>query len=126
MWDRIADEMQLTIPNDPDVIAYRDWYIQHPKYLRTVTERAAPFLHLITEEIDKRQMPMELVLLPIVESAYNPNARSHGNAVGLWQFLSASGQTLWSENRITGMTVVVTSSLNSGSAGLSGTVKCLF
>ena len=92
MWDRIADEMQLTIPNDPDVIAYRDWYIQHPKYLRTVTERAAPFLHLISEEIDKRQMPMELVLLPIVESAYNPNARSHGNAVGLWQFLSASGR----------------------------------
>jgi membrane-bound lytic murein transglycosylase D len=92
MWDRIADEMQLTIPNDPDVIAYRDWYIKHPKYLRTVTERAAPFLHLITEEIDKRQMPMELVLLPIVESAYNPNARSHGNAVGLWQFLSASGR----------------------------------
>ncbi len=92
MWDRIADEMQLTMPNDPDVIAYRDWYIKHPKYLRTVTERAAPFLHLITEEIDKRQMPMELVLLPIVESAYNPNARSHGNAVGLWQFLSASGK----------------------------------
>lgn len=92
MWDRIADEMQLPMPNDPDVIAYRDWYIKHPKYLRTVTERAAPFLHLITEEIDKRQMPMELVLLPIVESAYNPNARSHGNAVGLWQFLSASGR----------------------------------
>lgn len=92
MWDRIADEMQLPMPNDPDVIAFRDWYIKHPKYLRTVTERAAPFLHLITEEIDKRQMPMELVLLPIVESAYNPNARSHGNAVGLWQFLSASGR----------------------------------
>jgi membrane-bound lytic murein transglycosylase D len=92
MWDRIADEMQLTMPNDPDVIAFRDWYIKHPKYIRTVTERAAPFLHLITEEIDKRQMPMELVLLPIVESAYNPNARSHGNAVGLWQFLSASGR----------------------------------
>lgn len=92
MWDRIAAEMQLKVPNDPDVIAYRDWYIKHPKYLRTVTERATPFLHLISEEIDKRQMPMELVLLPIVESAYNPNARSHGNAVGLWQFLSVSGQ----------------------------------
>lgn len=92
MWDRIAAEMQLPTPNDPDVIAFRDWYIKHPKYLRTVTERATPFLHLISEEIDKRQMPMELVLLPIVESAYNPNARSHGNAVGLWQFLSVSGQ----------------------------------
>ena len=45
MWDRIADEMQLPMPNDPDVIAYRGWYIKHPKYLRTVTERAAPFLH---------------------------------------------------------------------------------
>ena len=53
---------------------------------------AAPYLYLIIREIEQRQMPMELVLLPIVESAYNPNARSHGNAVGLWQFLSATGQ----------------------------------
>lgn len=92
LWDRIAAEMQMPMPNDPDVIAFRDWYAKHPKYIKSVTERATPFLHLIAEEIDTRDMPMELVLLPIVESAYNPNARSHGNAVGLWQFLSASGQ----------------------------------
>ena len=92
LWDRIAAEMQMPMPNDPDVIAFRDWYAKHPKYIKSVTERATPFLHLIAEEIDTRDMPMELILLPIVESAYNPNARSHGNAVGLWQFLSASGK----------------------------------
>lgn len=92
LWDRISAEMQLPMPNDPDVIAFRDWYAKHPKYIKTVTERAAPYLHLIVEEIDTREMPMELALLPIVESAYNPNARSRGNAVGLWQFLSASGK----------------------------------
>ncbi len=92
LWDRISAEMQIPMPNDPDVIAFRDWYAKHPKYIKTVTARAAPYLHLIVEEIDTREMPMELALLPIVESAYNPNARSRGNAVGLWQFLSASGK----------------------------------
>jgi len=92
VWARARLQMQLPIPEHPQVKTYRDWYLDHPRYLQTVTQRAAPYLYLIIREIEQRQMPMELVLLPIVESAYNPNARSHGNAVGLWQFLSATGR----------------------------------
>ncbi len=92
LWARARMQMQLDIPEHPQVHSYRDWYLKHPKHLHTVTQRAAPYLYLIIQEIEQRQMPMELVLLPIVESAYNPQARSHGNAVGLWQFLAATGR----------------------------------
>jgi Soluble lytic murein transglycosylase and related regulatory proteins (some contain LysM/invasin domains) len=91
VWQHASDQMKMEIPLRPEVIEYRDWYLKHPKYLNTVTQRATPYLYLIMDEIEKRQMPMELVLLPVVESAYNPNARSPGNAVGLWQFLSGTG-----------------------------------
>ncbi|MFB0953237.1 MAG: transglycosylase SLT domain-containing protein, partial [Aeromonadaceae bacterium] len=82
----------MEIPNRAEVIAYRDWYLQHPRYLNTVTQRAEPYLYLVMQEIEKRNMPMELVLLPVVESAYNPNARSPSNATGLWQFTAGTGR----------------------------------
>ena len=82
----------VKIEFDPEIISYRDWYLKHPKYLNTVTQKAAPYLYLVMQEIDKRDMPMELVLLPIVESAYNPNARSPSNATGLWQFTAGTGR----------------------------------
>ena len=92
VWQRASQSMQMEIPQQADVIAYRNWYLNHPRYLTSVTKRAAPYLYLVMEELDKRNMPMELVLLPIVESAYNPNARSPSNAVGLWQFTPGTGQ----------------------------------
>lgn len=90
VWERIADNMELNVPNTSDVTEYRDWYIQHPKHLHRLLTQAAPYINLITDEVDKRDLPMELVLLPFIESGYNPNARSQGNAVGLWQFLAGS------------------------------------
>jgi membrane-bound lytic murein transglycosylase D len=90
IWDRIADNMELNVPTSPDITEYRDWYIQNPKYLHRLLTQATPYINLITDEVDKRELPMELVLLPFIESGYNPNARSRGNAVGLWQFLAPS------------------------------------
>ncbi len=92
VWQHASNEMKMEIPNRAEVIGYRDWYLKHPKYLHAVTQRAAPYLYLVAKEIEKRNMPMELVLLPVVESSYNPNARSPSNAVGLWQFTSGTGQ----------------------------------
>ncbi len=91
-WRHASNQMKMEIPDNPEIISYRNWYLKHPKYLNTVTQKAAPYLYLVMQEIDKRDMPMELVLLPIVESAYNPNARSPSNATGLWQFTAGTGR----------------------------------
>ncbi|OIN07672.1 LysM peptidoglycan-binding domain-containing protein [Oceanisphaera psychrotolerans] len=93
LWLELADSMQLDIPLDhPRVVAQRKWYLKHPAYMRSVSERARPFLYLIKEEIEKRNMPMELVLLPVVESTFDPRAYSHGHAAGLWQMLQGTGK----------------------------------
>ncbi|BDM64068.1 lytic transglycosylase [Shewanella sp. NFH-SH190041] len=88
VWQRIRLEMNMPVPDKKLVKQYREWYIKHPAHLARVSERAAPFMYLITEELEKRNMPIELALLPIVESAFDPFAYSHGSASGLWQFTS--------------------------------------
>ncbi|ART83418.1 lytic transglycosylase [Oceanisphaera profunda] len=93
LWLDLAEQMQLDVPLDhPRVVAQRQWYLKHPSYMRSVSERARPFLYLIKEEIEKRNMPMELVLLPVVESTFDPKAYSHGHAAGLWQMLQGTGK----------------------------------
>jgi membrane-bound lytic murein transglycosylase D len=76
------------------IAAERNWYVDNPGYLTRVTERAAPYLHYVVEEIERRNMPMELVLLPIMESAYDAFAYSHGRAAGLWQIIPGTGREL--------------------------------
>ncbi|MCE9684667.1 LysM peptidoglycan-binding domain-containing protein [Shewanella sp. AS16] len=88
LWERIRQDMTLAVPDKKLVNHYRDWYIAHPQHLAIVSERAAPFLYLIVEELEKRRLPIELALLPIVESSFDPFAYSHGAASGLWQFTS--------------------------------------
>jgi membrane-bound lytic murein transglycosylase D len=86
VWQRIRLGLDFPIPDQKLVNHYRDWYIKHPQHLKKVSQRAEPFLYLIVEEIEKRGLPIELAFLPIVESAFDPFAYSHGAASGLWQF----------------------------------------
>jgi membrane-bound lytic murein transglycosylase D len=69
------------------------WFAKHPEYIQRVLHRADPFLYYILEEAEKRDLPSELVLLPIVESAYQPFAYSHGRAAGIWQFIPSTGRS---------------------------------
>jgi membrane-bound lytic murein transglycosylase D len=69
-----------------------NWYIRNPNYLDRTFKRSARYMHFIFEEILKRDLPMELALLPFVESAYDPFAYSHGRASGLWQFIPGTGK----------------------------------
>jgi len=92
IWQRIRKGMELDIPDIQRVKVQRDWYEKNQSYLDRVITRATPFLFLIVEEIEKRDMPLELVLLPIVESAYDPFAYSHGRASGMWQFIPGTGK----------------------------------
>lgn len=93
LWKRIELGMSLgDHTHRPRVISQLNWYSKHPDYINRVATRAAPFLHLIMEEIDRRNMPAEIALLPVVESAFMPFAYSHGRAAGIWQFIPSTGR----------------------------------
>lgn len=93
VWQRIAMQLEMPIPEHKSVDYYRTWYLKHPNHLKTVSERAQPFLYLITEKIEQRGLPLELALLPVVESSFDAFAYSHGSAAGLWQFVPATGKS---------------------------------
>ncbi len=69
-----------------------NWYRKNQDYLDRVTERATPYLYHIVNRLEERNMPIDLALLPVVESAFQPFAYSHSRASGLWQFISATGK----------------------------------
>jgi membrane-bound lytic murein transglycosylase D len=106
IWPRVREGFEIDTHLDhPWVQTQLDWYSRHPEYLFRTMTRAEPFLHYILEEAEKRDLPTELVLLPIVESAYQPFAYSHGRAAGIWQFIPSTGrlygleQTWWYDGR---------------------------
>jgi peptidoglycan lytic transglycosylase D len=79
---------------DPAVQRELKWYAAHPQYMDRVFERARLYLFYIVSELERRGMPAELALLPIVESAFDPFAYSHGRAAGLWQIIPGTGKRL--------------------------------
>lgn len=105
VWKRVANQLTIDVPQNRQVVAERNWFASNPSYIKRVSKRADPFLFFIVEEIEKRKMPMEIALLPIVESAFDPFAYSHGRASGLWQFIPGTGnrfklkQTWWYDGR---------------------------
>lgn len=93
VWERIRNGLQLTREIDQPAVKNKiEWYSRHQGYLDRVADRARPYLYHIVEEIEARDLPMELALLPIVESAYQPLAYSRSHAAGLWQFIPATGR----------------------------------
>jgi len=93
LWQRVRAGYGLEHhTNQSRVQSFVDWHQCHPDYLHRVTARGEPYLHMILEEIEERGMPTELVLLPIVESAFVPFAYSHGRAAGIWQFIPSTGR----------------------------------
>lgn len=87
------------------VQAQLNWFVRHPDYLNRVFTRGQRYLPYITNELEARGLPLELALLPIVESAYDPFAYSHGRASGLWQIVPGTGtrfgirQNWWYDGR---------------------------
>lgn len=105
VWQRIALQLEIPIVENERIIYYRNWYLKNPLHLQTVAKRAEPFLYLITEQIEQAGIPLEIALLPIVESAFDQFAYSHGSAAGLWQFIPETGlrfgleQNWWYDGR---------------------------
>jgi membrane-bound lytic murein transglycosylase D len=93
IWTRLRAGFGLPSTYDhPKVKKYLNWYHCHRNYLQRVTARAEPYLYFILEELERRSLPSELALLPVIESAYVPFAYSHGRAAGLWQFIPETAQ----------------------------------
>lgn len=93
LWDHLRADFQLNHQSHlAGVAAQRKWYLGHTKHIQTILQRSAPYIYFINEELEKRNLPSELALIPIIESAYNPAARSPGNAAGLWQMIPGTGR----------------------------------
>ncbi|MBS9423660.1 murein transglycosylase D [Photorhabdus caribbeanensis] len=92
LWGYIRDELKMKIPDNYRVREQRNYYLKNKSYLHDVTLRAEPYMYWIVRQIKQRDMPMELVLVPIVESAFNPHATSRAKAAGLWQIVPDTGR----------------------------------
>ncbi len=88
---RLRNGFALPAVSHPAVATQVEWFARNPAYLARVLERARPYLSHVAAEIEARGLPAELAFLPVIESAYDPFAYSHGRAAGLWQIVPATG-----------------------------------
>lgn len=92
LWDRIRRGFAMPDLQSDLVTDREQWYSNRPDYIGRMTERSSKYLFHIVEELERRQMPTELALLPFIESAFNPQAVSSAKAAGMWQFMPATGK----------------------------------
>ncbi len=94
VWERMRQGFQLqdNLGVNPRIEQQRLWFASNPSFLENAGERGSLYIHYIVERLEERNMPLELALLPVIESAYNPMAYSRANAVGLWQFIPSTGR----------------------------------
>ncbi|MEW6313697.1 MAG: transglycosylase SLT domain-containing protein [Pseudomonadota bacterium] len=93
VWERIRNGFALPDIDNDLVREQEDWYASRPDYVTRMVERSRRYLYYIVEELEKRGMPTEIALLPMIESAYNPGAYSRSHAAGIWQFIPSTGKT---------------------------------
>lgn len=105
LWDRIRQGYHLPPIEHEEIQRFVDKYTRYPAYFTRITTKARPYLYHIVQELEKRGMPLELALLPAIESAYEPMALSHKSAAGLWQFIPSTAdeyglkQNIWYDAR---------------------------
>jgi membrane-bound lytic murein transglycosylase D len=105
LWQRVRNGFGMADLNSPLVADRQAWYLNRPEMLKRIIERSRKYLHHIVDELERRGMPTELALLPMVESAFNPLAASPARALGMWQFIPSTGknyrldQNWWRDER---------------------------
>jgi membrane-bound lytic murein transglycosylase D len=92
LWERIRRGYAMPDLDSSLVHDREQWYTKRPDYIFRMTERSKKYLFYIVEELELRNMPTELALLPFIESAFNPQAVSRVKAAGMWQFMPATGK----------------------------------
>jgi len=105
LWQRIFSRFEIKDENNLRSKKYEDWYSARPEYVERMMDRSQKYLFYVVGEVEKRGMPSEIALLPMIESAYNPIANSRSKAVGIWQFIPSTGrlyglkQDWWQDKR---------------------------
>ncbi len=105
LWSRVRNGFEMPELDSPAVRKWEQYYANRPDYLNRIIERGNRYLYHVVEEVEKRGMPMEIALLPMIESAYNPKAESSARASGMWQFIPETGKryglerTWWYDGR---------------------------
>jgi membrane-bound lytic murein transglycosylase D len=105
LWLRIQAGYGMPDITSLHTTKFENWYASKPDYVEKMMARTERYLFYVVEEVQKRGMPTEIALLPMIESAYNPNAYSRSHAAGIWQFIPSTGkhfglkQNWWVDNR---------------------------
>ena len=95
LWDVLREEFALPHYEDNPAVQERiEWFMNNQDYLLRSASRAAPYLYYILQQVKKRHLPAELVLLPIIESGYNPFSLSNVGAAGIWQLMPDTATSL--------------------------------
>jgi len=92
LWGRMRGQLALADIEHPRIVERIDYLKRNPGYVNLFVQRAQPYLYYIVEHIDRNRLPMDLALVPMVESAFEPTAVSHKAAAGLWQIIPTTGQ----------------------------------
>jgi len=92
LWSRLRAGYEMPTMNNARVRKWEQYYAERPDYVARMTERGGRYLFYVVEELEKRNMPLDLALLPFVESAFNPQAMSVARAAGMWQFMPSTGR----------------------------------
>ena len=93
LWARIRRGFGMNGLDQTELVSqHEQWYSSRPDYINRMTERSSKYLYHVVEELERRNMPTELALLPFIESAFNPQAVSVAKAAGMWQFMPATGK----------------------------------
>jgi membrane-bound lytic murein transglycosylase D len=105
LWQRMRNGFGMSDLSSPLVADREAYYLNRPDMLRLITQRSRKYIFHIVDELERRGMPTELALLPMVESAFNPMAYSRSKALGMWQFIPSTGknykldQNWWRDER---------------------------
>jgi len=92
LWQRLRAGYQLQVQDNAEITRTVGYFSRKPRYFENISQRARPYLYHIVQELERRKMPLELALLPAIESSFQPTALSPKKAAGVWQFIPSTGR----------------------------------
>lgn len=91
VWQQVRAGLQFKAVQNPRIQAHLDYLKTKPGTVDFLMARAEPYLHYLMGELKRQNLPADLVLVPMIESAFQTTALSPKQAAGLWQFVPSTG-----------------------------------